>query len=331
MNIRSWTAAIGGCGWYRVRRPFEELARHGHTYAIPDEEIPVPDLEDVLTSDIVVCQRRAAEPVYPQWRWLRRASGVPMVFEIDDDVWSIDVQNPPLMQFLHPQVGEWAQRFVAEADLVTTSTERLAERLSTWSRNVVVLPNRVDGAVFDLPRVVPREGGRVTAGWTCSTSHLTDLRSVLGPWRELFTARPDVELRMVGVDYRPWIYAKGVSFAPWREGMLDYYAGIDFGIGLAPLAPIEFNLSKSANKVLEYMARGIPVVASDVGPYRDFVEHGVTGFLVSEPDEWAKYVGVLADDPQMRVQMGEAGLAVARRHTIQEHWQAWEAAYRSVL
>lgn len=336
MRIRSWTSAPGGCGFYRVRRPFEELARHGHTCTVPDVEAP-PDVEDVSDADVVVCQRLASEPLYAYWRWVRAVTGTPMVYELDDDIWSIDVDNPPLMGYLHPQVGEWAEQFIGRADLVTASTERLACVITErTNRNVVVLPNRIDGAVFDLPRVVPREDGRVTAGWTCSTSHVTDLRSVLGPWRDLFgDSRWKMDLRFVGVDYREMLGigtdAVGVFLTPWREDVLEYYAGIDFDIGLAPLAPIEFNRGKSPNKVLEYMARGIPVVASDFGPYRGFVEHGVTGFLVRSPDEWGKYVGVLADDPQMRAQMGAAGLEVARRHTIQEWWPAWEAAYRSVL
>lgn len=331
VNILSWTAVIGGCGYYRIQRPFEELARHGHAYRIPDVEISAPDIEDVLESDVVVVQRRTAEPVYALWRWLRAATGVPMVYEIDDDIWSIDIDNPPLASFLHPQVGEWAHRFIAESDLVTVSTAPLAERVSRWNRNVVVLPNCLDAAAFDLPRPAPRDDGRVTVGWTCSASHVTDLRSVLAPWRELFTSRPDLELHVMGVDYRPTLGIPGVRHTPWRSDLMDYYSAIDFDIGLAPLAPLEFNASKSALKIVEYGARGIPCVASDIGPYRGFVEHGVTGFLVRGPEDWARYVGALADDPAMRAEMGAAARKVSEGFIIQERWTGWESAYWSAL
>lgn len=327
MRIRSWTTATGGCGEYRLRIPFAELARHGHQTIIPTEARLVPSVEDVLAADVMVGQRIAAEPVLPEWK--HRRAHTPVVYELDDDIWSIDVANPALSSYLNPQVGDAAERFIARSDLVTVSTAPLAEKVSQWNRNVVVLPNRIDAAVLDLPR--PERRDRVVVGWTASTSHTTDLHSVAHEWREFFRGRPDVELHIVGADYRPMLELPGVRHTGWTNDLMAYYGGIDFDIGLAPLAPIEFNLGKTALKALEYGARGIPTVASDFGPYRDFVEDGVTGFLVREPEEWGKRIGELVDDPAMRAEMGANARAVAERWTVQEHWRDWERAYASVL
>ena len=43
--------------------------------------------------------------------------------------------------------------------------------------------------------------------------------------------------------------------------------------------------SKSAIRAIEYGALGIPVVASDVGPYRDHIVDGVTGYLIRREHE----------------------------------------------
>ena len=73
------------------------------------------------------------------------------------------------------------------------------------------------------------------------------------------------------------------------------------------------------------------MVASDVGPYREYVDDGVTGFLVRSESEWIDRIRMLVEDADLREQMGAAAREKARRHTIQAGWRLWESAFRSVL
>lgn len=116
----------------------------------------------------------------------------------------------------------------------------------------------------------------------------------------------------------------------WEEKLIKYYSTIDFDIGLAPLEDTLFTRSKSYIKALEYGALGIPVIASDVGPYREYVEDGVTGFLVSKESEWIDRIRLLIDDPELRESMGAAAHAKSLRHTIAAGWRQWEDVYASV-
>ena len=75
---------------------------------------------------------------------------------------------------------------------------------------------------------------------------------------------------------------------------------------------------------------GIPIVAANLLPYRDFVVDGVTGFLTSTEDEFEKRLTELVNEPQMRAEMGAAARQVAARWTIQEGWRLWQAAYEEV-
>ena len=61
--------------------------------------------------------------------------------------------------------------------------------------------------------------------------------------------------------------------------------------------------------VLEYMAAGLPVVATDVGGLPEIVRHGETGFLVAprDPAALAERIGHLLADPALARQMGERG------------------------
>lgn len=66
----------------------------------------------------------------------------------------------------------------------------------------------------------------------------------------------------------------------WIESVPGFHAAIDFDVSLAPPRPSVFDYSKSAIRCLEAAELGIPVVASDYGPYARFVPNGETGLLV---------------------------------------------------
>jgi glycosyltransferase involved in cell wall biosynthesis len=76
--------------------------------------------------------------------------------------------------------------------------------------------------------------------------------------------------------------------------------------------------------------RGIPVVASDVVPYREFIQDGVTGFLVRHEHEWLKRISELAADDGLRESMGMAARNAASAWVIEAGWRRWASAYESL-
>jgi glycosyltransferase involved in cell wall biosynthesis len=71
--------------------------------------------------------------------------------------------------------------------------------------------------------------------------------------------------------------------------------------------------------ILEAMAAGLPVVASDVGGVRELVADGATGLLVpaGDPDALAAALQRLRADPELRRRLGAAGRErVAERFTL---------------
>ncbi len=67
----------------------------------------------------------------------------------------------------------------------------------------------------------------------------------------------------------------------------DIYNRIkQFDIGIAPLIDHEFNKAKSAFRLKQYLSCGIPVIASNVGENKNFVNDGVNGFLYNTPKDF---------------------------------------------
>jgi len=187
-------------------------------------------------------------------------------------------------------------------------------------------PNQVHGDMLYIDR---RRRERLTVGWAGGMSHLNDWMEAATPLAGVLAANPDVDMHFVGIDYSP-LLKRECRYTPWKPDVWEYYQGIDFDIGLAPLADTPFNSCKSHIKVLEYMALGIPVIASDAPAYRDLVVDGVTGFLVRNEAEWESRLTELIHDEAMRDEMGAKGREVAAGWTIQQGWRRWRDAYEQV-
>jgi glycosyltransferase involved in cell wall biosynthesis len=73
-----------------------------------------------------------------------------------------------------------------------------------------------------------------------------------------------------------------------------------FTIGIMPLTDTLWTRGKCGYKILQYMAAGIPSVASAVGANNDIVTHGENGFLARTSEDWVRLIATLAGDPVLR-------------------------------
>jgi glycosyltransferase involved in cell wall biosynthesis len=74
-----------------------------------------------------------------------------------------------------------------------------------------------------------------------------------------------------------------------------------------PLADTEMNRAKEPLKIKEYMAAGLPIVASPVGHNLRVVTDGETGFFAASSQEWEARLTELASDANLRAELGRAG------------------------
>ncbi len=89
-----------------------------------------------------------------------------------------------------------------------------------------------------------------------------------------------------------------------------------------------------SNAVLEYMAAGRAVVATDVGANARLIDHGVSGLIVPPKDEpaLASAIGKLIEDPHLASRFGrEARRRVERDHSREAMVARFEAFYRRLV
>lgn len=328
-----------GCSWYRIERPLAELARQDPRFKVTMADsgdrvtgVPMITPRDLEGHHVIVAQRWNTHKGLGIWRDAARYAK--LVYELDDDVFSVTPENWNAFNlYRDPVIRDAVEHSIEVADLVTVSTGPLAEVMRQYNPNVVVLGNCIPGWVLDLP---PGRHERPRIGWQGAASHGVDIGIIAAPVRRFLKQFPGWDFQVNGTDYRPTIAApaKRMFYAGWTQVNDDpegFYSGINFDIGLCPLAPSDFTRSKSAIKAIEYGGRGIPVIATDCPAYRAVVKHGENGFLVRQDHEWFGYLRELAGDDALREKMGAAAKAMAAEHLIENRWTEWRDAYASLF
>jgi len=324
-----------GCAYWRMLLPMRHLAEHGYDITIASADLDKGKAVTASTMaghDVIVAQRFNKPGGVHVYREARSPANR-LVYEVDDDIFHVTAENfAAYTMWQRPEILEAATHAMEVSDIVTCTTPVLAEVLSEYNPNVVVLPNHIPGWVCDVDR---KHRDRPAVGWAGGASHGVDVGMIVSPVRRFLKRFPGWDFRLAGTDYRPTFKAgQRAVFTRWvqvNDNERDYFTSPDWDIGLAPVAPNTFNASKSPLKALEYGALGIPVIASDWYPYRDFVKHGETGFLVRRDHEWLSYMSELAADAGLREKMGEAARDLARQYTIEKGYKLWAKTYEDLF
>ena len=102
---------------------------------------------------------------------------------------------------------------------------------------------------------------------------------------------------------------------------------LSFDAGVMPLPDEPWARFKCGLKLLQYMAAGLPAVASPVGVNPEIVAHGETGFLATTREEWTTSLDELLSDAGKRAEFGAAGRRrVAERYSVAANWERWICA-----
>ena len=91
-------------------------------------------------------------------------------------------------------------------------------------------------------------------------------------------------------------------------------------IGLAPLYKGVWERYKCGFKVINYMAAGVPPVASDYGEQGRIITNGYDGFLCRNEEDWFLKLSTLLQDAEKRRIMGEnARKTVETKYSLEEN------------
>lgn len=226
-----------------------------------------------------------------------------VVYDFDDAIYYAKPARPGLAPDQSSGRMRKFQKMCALADLVTAGNSTLASFARPFARRLEVLPTPIETSRYEPKRVFP--AGSATLVWIGMGGNLTYLDLLREPLARLVHKFSALRLKIIS-DRAPEGFRIAVDFVPWSEEVeARELASADAGV--MPLADDEWTRGKGGFKLLQYMAAGLPVVASPVGINSEFVVNGETGLLARTSQEWESALGDLLSDPAARAQMGAAG------------------------
>jgi glycosyltransferase involved in cell wall biosynthesis len=352
-------------GWYRASGPMSMLASRGHTVVPVTMDRKSQSVGVLQGADVLHIHRYAdADTV----RLVReaRARGVAVVWDDDDNIGALPRGTTAHNRY---GGHAWERRLASlrrifpDVDLVTAPSSALAEVLERQgAQQTMVIENYVP-SLFLEHQTTSTPG--ITIGWVASGEHQIDVERVpfVAALQRLLDERPDVRVSTIGLrlglrspryestKHVPHIESVSVNEANGRGGapprlaqatrgrrdvalrvlvpggLANHTAAFD--IGIAPLADIAFNTSRSNIKLKEYAAGGTPWLASPVGPYHGLGERQ-GGRLV--PDErWYEELLELIDKPRALRKLAKHATKWVQDETLEKNVHRWEQAFEQAM
>jgi glycosyltransferase involved in cell wall biosynthesis len=200
------------------------------------------------------------------------------------------------------------ERLTRMSDLVVVGNPKIQEALSAWHDRFEVIPTTPSVSVFQ-PSTQKNSRCSPVVGWMGTSGNLAYFSVVADALRKVAQSH-DFELRLIVPDMEHLqeidLSGVNVTHVPW-DGAREAQQVADFDIGIMPLfADQEWDRYKCPTKVTQYMASGIPSVASPIGFTADVIEHGVDGFHADCSDAWVRSLCSLLESQTLREKMGKA-------------------------
>lgn len=351
MKVYYCNSFLESCYYVRALIPMQAGGWDGDRTSLRSPRIDSQrQAQAVLDADVIVFHRPN------DWRSLEiakqlKAQGKKIVADNDDTYKNLEGKN---LQKALEKVDAGLDEFCKFADMVTCSTEILADEYRKINNNVVVLPNCVDPDIW--PEPLKNEGERVRIGFVGSVASNGDYHEMKQTLIEL-SKRSDVQLivfalppqnpdkndtegfivrEMYQSDFDFW-HSLNIEWQPFVAvaDYIDTLNSLKLDIMVIPRKDDYFNRCKSNLKFLEASMLEIPCVTQGfkdgLSPYQANPEDRKYLDLVDNRD-WMKRLEPLIKDKELRRTKGlKAKEYVLKNYSIENNIHKWIEAYQKLL
>lgn len=311
-----------GCDYHRTFLPLYYMGYKHFTLS--------REQEANATFRIVYFNRLPNDPII---KFLAKKQKMDWKLVVDMDDW---LELPPNHQLYasfkkNDTVGQ-NKTALMNADAVTVTNERLADKIRPFNKNVHVIPNCLPFGMDQFTEI-KSESTSTRFMYAGGSTHFWDIQQLKIPFQKLYSAKSGpFEVLMAGYDDRNehteefWkkmersfslngkmknyqrVYAKPL------ESYMNLYVNCD--VSLIPLVNDTFSGYKSTLKIIEAGCKNIPVICSDVPPYSDFPRRDLVMYATNART-WFEHMKYCADNPSFVKERGlELGEYVREKYDL---------------
>ena len=243
----------------------------------------------------------------PVFEWFYWKLSRKVIYDIDDLVYL-----PGIKSDVNPVISGIKGRnkplfLMKRADHVITCTPYLDEIVRKYNKRTTDISSTINTTLY-RPKSDYSIKQKVILGWSGSVSTIKHLRVLEPVLHKLKEEGLCFKLLVMGEEKFNLDGIETEALA-WKE---SYEVEVikRFDIGLYPLPDEQWVYGKSGLKALQYMAAGVPVVATAIGTNYRIIENDVNGFLVKTEEEWISTLKQLIQDESLRRRIGLKGAEV---------------------
>lgn len=320
----------GGSSRQRAFRVVEELRARGidaqirQPHVLPMSNVPWPgkfslilelfrSLTHIKRGDILYLQRTIANKYFfiimVAYLFVTRRN---MIFDFDDPVY---VHTPFKTRI-----------FTKMADAVIVCTHGQRDWALRYNSNVHIFHISLNFSAYQkFTKEYAKENHPLRIGWVgTGPEHLANLEILAAAFKKLLSQDPQpFTFVLIGAlknrkvyklfEDIPGLSNEFIDELDWKNPESVPRELQKFDIGVLPhRSDGEWNQSKTSLKILEYMACGVPSVASAFGEMPYIIEDGINGCLAGTDEEWAEKLSKLLSDKDLRAKLGAAGQKTVR-------------------
>lgn len=265
-----------------------------------------------------------------------KEEGIPVIIDMDDNFWNI-----PKTHIGYPAVGPKTEnvrsleRNMLMADFITFSTEHLRQyvinNFGIDEAKTVVIPNVCN--LDNQWNCYKRPSKHIRYGFSGTLTHREDFGLIVKP---LIRAIMDTQDSKAVIGCDPEIYRMLRTLPESKKMFVPTYRYEEYPIQLSyfdvmliPLVNDTFNCSKSDIKILDAIANGKPFIASDVLPYKPYIDSGAGLVIPNTEEDWYTSIRYLSSEKNRKA-MAETGLALAKTKSVSNSSKAWQEVINNV-
>lgn len=264
--------------------------------------------------DFIFIHREATPVGPPVFEWvIGKILSKKIIYDFDDAIWF----NDPGETSGFKRTLKWKSKIPSVIRMsykVSCGNKYLADFASRFNKRVIINPTTIDTNYHKIEK----SENPLTLGWTGTHTTLQYLDIIKKSLKLVQDKNNDLEFIVIS-NREPALTNLKYRYIQWNKST-EISDLLEIGIGVMPLSNDVWSKGKCGFKALQYMALGIPCVASPVGVNKSIISDGETGFLCNKKDEWVKKIEYLIRNEDVRKEMGRKGRAfVVKNYSVKSN------------